>query len=171
MKQIFTIGHSRRSWSDFVSIVVKNCITMIVDVRRFPGSRRYPHFNKTSMIKLLTDENIEYVHIEKLGGRREKTDLARNSNSHWRNKSFQAYATYMKTQLFKEGIDDILSVAKHNTIAIMCAEALPWRCHRRFISDYLSMLGLEILDILSIKESNPHEFTSFAQILDGEIRY
>jgi uncharacterized protein (DUF488 family) len=82
MKQIFTIGHSRRSWSDFASIVVKNCITMIVDVRRFPGSRRYPHFNKASMIKLLSDENIEYVHIEKLGGRREKTDLARNSNSH-----------------------------------------------------------------------------------------
>jgi uncharacterized protein (DUF488 family) len=77
----------------------------------------------------------------------------------------------MKTQLFKEGIDDILSVAKHNTIAIMCAEALPWRCHRRFISDYLSMLGLDVLDVLNIKESNPHEFTSFAQILDGEIRY
>jgi uncharacterized protein (DUF488 family) len=94
------------------------------------------------MIKLLTHENIEYLHIEKLGGRREKTELAHNSNSHWQNKSFQAYANYMKTQSFKEGIDEILSLAKHNTIAIMCSEVLPWRCHRRFISDYLMMIGL-----------------------------
>jgi len=171
MKHIFTIGHSNRSWNDFVSLLFKNCITMIVDVRRFPGSRRYPHFNRASMIKLLTDENIEYVHIEKLGGRREKTDLARNSNSHWRNKSFQAYATYMNTRLFKEGIDDILSVAKHNTIAIMCAEALPWRCHRRLISDHLTMLGLDVHDILNTKEPSVHEFTLFAQIIDREIRY
>ncbi len=91
----------------------------------------YAHFNKASMIKLLNDEKIEYVHIEKLGGRREKTDLARNGNSHWQNKSFQAYATYMKTQLFKEGIDNILSIAKHDTIAI-CVLKL---CHGVVIVD------------------------------------
>src|SRR5712692_3756217 len=102
MKQIFTIGHSNRSWSDFVSILLKNCITMVVDVRRFLGSRRYPHFNKANMIKLLSDKNIQYVHIEKLGGRREKTNGANNSDSHWRNKSFQAYVNYMKTESFKE---------------------------------------------------------------------
>jgi uncharacterized protein (DUF488 family) len=151
MKQIFTIGHSNRSWSDFVSILPKNCINMVVDVRRLPGSRRYPHFNKATMTGLLTHENIEYTHIEKLGGRREKTDLAHNSNNHWQNKSFQAYANYMKTQSFKDAIHEILLVAKHNTIAIMCAEALPWRCHRRFISDYLTMLRLEVLDILNTK--------------------
>lgn len=171
MKQIFTIGHSNRSWSDFVSILLKNCINMVVDVRRFPGSRRYPHFNKATMTELLTHKNIEYIHIEKLGGRREKTDLAHNSNSHWQNKSSQAYANYMKTQSFKEGIHEILLVAKHNTISIMCAEALPWRCHRRFISDYLTMLGLKVLDILNTKEPYHHVFTSFAQIIDGEIRY
>jgi uncharacterized protein (DUF488 family) len=149
MKQIFTIGHSNRSWNEFVFILLKNCITMVIDVRRFPGSGRYPHFNKANMIKLLTDKNIQYVHIEKLGGRRDKTDLANYGNSCWQNKSFQAYANYMKNQSFKEGIDEILSVAKHNTIAIMCAEALPWRCHRRLISDYLIMLGLEVYDVLN----------------------
>ncbi len=171
MNQIFTVGHSNRSWNDFVSILLKNHITMVVDVRRFPGSRRYPYFNKANMIKLLTNENIEYVHIEKLGGRRETTHLVHNSDSSWHNKSFQAYADYMKTKSFKEGIDEIFSAAKHNTIAIMCAESLPWRCHRRLISDYLTMLGLEVYDILNTTEPNPHEFTSFAQIIDGELRY
>src|SRR6266496_6597136 len=164
MNRIFTIGHSNHSWSDFVSTLLRNHITMVIDVRRFPGSRRYPHFKKANMIKLLAHVNIHYVHVEKLGGRRHNADLADNSNSYWKNKSFQAYANYMKTRSFKEGIDEILSVSKHNTIVIVCAEALPWRCHRRFISDYLTMLGLEVHDIFNIRELNLHELTSFAQI-------
>ena len=144
---------------------------MVIDVHRFPGSRGYPHFNKANMIKLFTHENIQYVHIEKLGGRRHKSDLVNDTESHWKNRSFRVYANYMKTPSFKEGIDEISQPQSYNTIAIMCAEALPWRCHRRFISDYLTMLEVEVHDILNINAPIPHRFTSFAQINDREIRY
>src|SRR5829696_2264441 len=144
---IFTIGHSNRSWDTFLSLLLKNDISIVADIRRFPGSRLWPQFNKDHMKIGLAEHNIEYIHIVKLGGRIKEKDRPHpqenndNNNYAWRNKSFRAYANYMSTEEFKEGISELLSLKnEHLTalIVIMCAEALPWRCHRRLISDYLS---------------------------------
>jgi|SRR5215207_5988003 len=144
--KIFTIGHSNHSWDTFLSLLLKNNISIVADVRRFPSSRLWPQFNKEHMKTGLTKHNIEYNHVVKLGGRRNEKDKPYqqendNNNYAWRNRSFRAYANYMSTEEFKEGISELLSLKKEHLtalIVIMCAEALPWRCHRRLISDYLS---------------------------------
>ena len=116
MAKVFTIGHSNRKWSDFVSTLKDNHIDVVVDVRRYPGSRKCPQFNKEQMVKALKKENVSYVHIEKLGGRRKQSDITRsrydnnNNNSGWKNEGFRAYADYMATRSFKEGIHEILSL-------------------------------------------------------------
>lgn len=186
---IFTVGHSNRSWDEFLSILLGHNISKLADIRRFPGSRLWPQFNKEPMEKELAKSNIEYRHIERLGGRRkEKTDGLFSekkkendekipNNNAWKNKSFGAYADYMATNEFKKGIDELLSFKgdknkdKEN-IVIMCAETLPWRCHRRLIGDYLAaVLGIKVYDILDISHKNPHRITPFAQIENRRITY
>jgi uncharacterized protein (DUF488 family) len=132
MTLVFTIGHSNREWSDFISILKENNVEVLVDVRRYPGSRACPQFNKEQMTTALQMENLTYVHIEKLGGRRNNLDIKENSrnndhiNAGWKNKSFRAYAGYMATTSFKEGINELLSLMKkYSNLAIMCAEADP----------------------------------------------
>ena len=141
MAKIFTIGHSNQKWSDFTSTLNDNHIDLVVDVRRYPGSKTCPQFNKEQMIKMLHKENVSYVHIEKLGGRRKRSDTKGsryNDNSGWKNNSFKAYANYMASASFKDGIREILSImTDYDNLAIMCAEAVSWRCHRRMIVDYL----------------------------------
>ncbi len=142
---IFTIGHSNRSWNEFLSILKHYDISFLADIRRFPGSRLWPQFNKLIMEKDLINHNIKYSHIERLGGRRKEKNndnaISENrkeiyNNDAWENKSFRAYADYMSTHEFIEGIDELLSLneqeegeKKYNNIVIMCAEALPWRYH------------------------------------------
>ena len=141
--RVFTIGHSNRKWSDFISILKENNVDLLVDVRRYPGSRACPQFNKEQMTTAVQRENISYVHIEKLGGRRNnnKSDSKGNRSRDyggWKNKSFRACADYMTTTSFREGIDELLSLTRnYDNLAIMCAEAVPWRCHRRMIADCL----------------------------------
>ena len=174
---LFTIGHSNRKWSDFISILKDNHVDLLVDVRRYPGSRACPQFNKEQMTTRLTEENVLYVHIEKLGGRRNKLDIKEdrysdNNNTGWKNKSFRAYADYMATTSFREGINELLSfMQKHPNLSIMCAEAVPWRCHRRMIADYLVMVeGISVYDILDRgKKLASHELTSFAHLTDDKI--
>ncbi len=146
MAKIFTIGYSNHRWYDFVSTLKDNLIDVVVDVRRYPGSRICPQFNKEEMIKALDKENVSYVHIGKLGGRRNQSDTKGsgyddNNNSGWKNNSFRAYANYMASASFKEGIHEIVSLmTNYDNLAIMCAEAVPWRCHRRMITDYLTLV-------------------------------
>jgi uncharacterized protein (DUF488 family) len=171
MARVFTIGHSNRKWSDFISILKDNHVDLLVDVRRYPGSRACPQFNKEQMTTELQKENVSYVHIGKLGGRRNKLDTKddrrsdNNNNTGWKNKSFRAYADYMATTSFREGVNELLSLMKkYSNLTIMCAEALPWRCHRRMIADYLVMVeGISVYDILDSKQQPaPHELTPFA---------
>jgi uncharacterized protein (DUF488 family) len=175
MTKIFTIGHSNHKWSDFISILKGNRVDEVVDVRRYPGSRACPQFNKERMIVELKKENVSYIHIERLGGRRKQSDTKRSryddNNSGWKNEGFRAYADYMATTSFLEGIREILSLmANYNNLAIMCAEAIPWRCHRRMIADYLILVeGISVFDIIDNKQQpEPHQVTSFAHLTESK---
>ena len=177
---IFTIGHSNRSWDSFLSLLLKNDISIVADIRRFPSSRLWPQFNKDHMKIGLAKHNIEYIHIVKLGGRRKEKDkphLQENDHDNyaWRNKSFRAYANYMSTKEFKEGIIELLSLKKDDPdgfIAIMCAETLPWRCHRRLIGDCLSAMNFIVYDIIDdLHKPSPHKITPFALFEKGKVTY
>ena len=177
---IFTIGHSNRSWDAFLSLLMKNDISIVADVRRFPGSKLWPQFNKDYMKIRLAEHNIEYAHIVKLGGRRREKDkphLQENDSNNyaWRNKSFRAYANYMSTEEFEEGISELLSLKKDNLnsfIVIMCAETLPWRCHRKLISDYLSARNFLVYNIIDdLHKPSLHKVTPFALFEKGKVTY
>ncbi len=176
MAKIFTIGHSNYKWSDFTSTLKDNRIDVVVDVRRYPGSRTCPQFNKEQLIIALKKENISYAHIEKLGGRRKQSDIKGirydDNNSGWKNEGFRAYANYMATTSFREGIHEICSLmTNHDNLAIMCAEAVPWCCHRRMIADYLTLVeGISVFDIIigSKKQPQLHPVTSFAHLTDSK---
>ena len=176
MGRVFTIGHSNSNWSDFTSILKDNHVELLVDVRRYPGSRACPQFNKEQMITYLQKKSVSYVHIEKLGGRRNKLDAKgdrhNDNNTGWRNKSFRAYANYMATTSFREGMNELLLLMKkYSRLAIMCAKAVPWLCHRRMIADYLVVVeGINVFDILDSKQQPaPHKLTSFAHSIDDKI--
>ena len=175
MGRVFTIGHSNSNWSDFTSILKDNHVELLVDVRRYPGSRACPQFNKEQMITYLQKKSVSYVHIEKIGRRNKldaKGDRHNDNNTGWRNKSFRAYANYMATTSFREGMNELLLLMKkYSRLAIMCAKAVPWRCHRRMIADYLVMVeGISVFDTLDSKQQPaPHKLTSFARRIDDKI--
>lgn len=137
-------------------------------MRQFPGSRRYPQFNKEALEHTLVTHAIKYAHLRELGGRRK----ARKDsiNTAWRNEAFRGYADYMETAEFKAGIGRLMELTQEQT-AIMCAEALWWRCHRALISDYLKVNGVEVLHIVDQKKTESHPFTSAARIVDGRLSY
>ena len=166
---IWTIGHSTRSADEFQEILRSYRIEALVDVRSFPGSRRYPHFNKPELANSLQQIGVEYSHSPKLGGRRRPSTHSKNTA--WKNASFRAYADHMETDEFKKGIEDLLELLKRKRTAIMCAEALWWRCHRSLISDYLKACGLEVVHILDAKHTEEHPYTSVARIVDGLLSY
>ncbi len=174
MTQIFTIGHSNRQWNEFIRLLEDNQVVTIADVRRHPGSKSFPQFNKENMAKELLAKDIRYAHTEKIGGRRKENAKASvtQDNSGWQNKSFRSYADYMVTISFKEGIQELLlQIEKCNGyLAIMCSEAVPWRCHRRLISDHLVMVeGISVYNIIGNSgQPSPHKTTSFALHLDGD---
>jgi uncharacterized protein (DUF488 family) len=167
--QIWTLGHSTRSAEEFGRLLQIHQIRTLVDVRSFPGSRRYPQFNKSSLQEFLPTINVEYVHAPRLGGRRKPN--AKSHNSAWKNASFRAYADYMETAEFEEGIRDLIAIARKDSTAIMCAESLWWRCHRSLIADYLKAAGVSVVHILDEKKTEMHPFTSAARIVDGELSY
>src|SRR5262245_29081022 len=127
-RTIWTVGHSNRTIKDFITLLRAHHIELLADVRRFPGSRRHPHFNQEALAPSLKEQRIDYLHFPELGGRRDpKPD---SPNSAWRNEAFRGYADYMETEEFQRGIERFLSEAKKRPAAIMCAEALWWQCHR-----------------------------------------
>jgi uncharacterized protein (DUF488 family) len=166
---IWTVGHSTRSAEEFKQLLISHSISTLVDVRTFPWSRRYPHFNKPELSRLLESEGIQYQHNPKLGGRRRPSSASKNTA--WQNASFRAYADHMESDEFKEGIESLLGVAAAGNTTVMCAEALWWRCHRSLIADYLKATGIEVLHIMGEKKVEPHPYTSAARIVDGELSY
>jgi uncharacterized protein (DUF488 family) len=166
---LWTIGHSTLAIEEFVRRLEEFQIKLLTDVRSFPGSRRYPHFNKERLRSSLAAAGIEYVHLPELGGRRRARPDS--INMAWRNESFRGYADYMETEGFQLGIAKLLKFAAHTRTAIMCAEALWWRCHRSLISDYLKVEGNEVIHIIGGGKSEPHPFTSAANIANGELSY
>jgi uncharacterized protein (DUF488 family) len=155
---IYTIGHSTHSAEAFTEMLVRNGVQQVVDVRRFPGSRRWPHFNQDAMREWLAAARIEYRHEPDLGGRRKGS--ADSPNTFWENAAFRAFADYMATPEFEAALERLIEAARERPTAIMCSEAVPWRCHRRLIADALLARGIEVLDIVGssrrVHELNPH---------------
>src|SRR5258708_1724800 len=166
---VWTVGHSTRSLIEFQELLLAHEIGSLVDVRSFPGSRRYPQFNQAALKAGLHDVGIDYHHLRSLGGRRKAR--ADSTNTAWRNESFRAYADHMESEDFKSGITSLLDLARSKRTAIMCAEALWWRCHRGLIADYLKATGSKVLHILSVTKEEPHPFTAAARIVDGSLSY
>jgi uncharacterized protein (DUF488 family) len=167
--KVWTVGHSTRSGEEFIQILRAQGVEVLVDVRTFPGSRRYPQFNREALSETLKESGIEYRHEPRLGGRRKARPDSRNSA--WRNEQFRGYADHMETEEFKNGVRELLELGSSKRVAIMCAEAVWWRCHRSLISDYLKAEGHEVVHILDEKKTEEHPYTSAARIVDGELSY
>jgi uncharacterized protein (DUF488 family) len=167
LMRIHTAGHSTRSLDDFVALLLENGIERLADIRRYPGSRRYPHFSREALAAELPGLGIEYVHIPELGGRRKPRPDSRNTA--WRNEQFRAYADHMATAEFRQAVDALL--ASPRTTAIMCAEAVPWRCHRNLVSDELVRRGIEVLHILGPHSTRKHEMNPHARIEGDHLVY
>ena len=168
--RVWTIGHSTRSIDEFISLLTQNEINLLADVRLFPGSRRYPQFGKEALAQSLKAHGSRYEHFPELGGRRKPK--ADSHNTAWRNASFRGYADYMETERFQKGVERLLGLASEaGRLAIMCAEAVWWRCHRSLISDNLKARGIEVMHILHANKIEPHPFTSAARIVNGELSY
>ena len=162
-QRVFTIGHSTRELDEFV----ENGIERLADIRRYPGSRRYPHFSRESLATTLPQVGIEYIHVEQLGGRRQpRVD---SPNTAWRNEQFRAYADHMASDEFRDAVDALL--ASDKITAVMCAEAVPWRCHRNLLADDLVRRGIEVIHILGTNATKPHEMNPNARLAGGHLTY
>jgi uncharacterized protein (DUF488 family) len=169
MMKLWTLGHSTRSGEEFVQILLAHDVEVLVDVRTFPSSRRYPQFNKAELAASLKKSKIAYLHEPRLGGRR--TPRPDSHNSAWRNAQFRGYADHMETEEFRNGVRELLELASTKRVAVMCAEAVWWRCHRSLIADYLKAEGHEVIHIIDEKKTEEHPFTSAARVVDGELSY
>ena len=167
--EVWTVGHSTRDAGEFNEILKVHRIETLVDVRSFPGSRRYPQFNKETVAEDLMRVGINYRHLPSLGGRR--NPVAHSKNTAWKNASFRAYADYMETASFKEGIEDLLEEAGKSRTVIMCAEAVWWRCHRSLIADYLKARRVAVIHIIDATHTQVHPYTSAARIVEGNLSY
>lgn len=166
---LWTVGHSTHSLAEFLDILHAHGITRIADVRRFPGSRAYPHFNPGLFERALAESGIAYSAMPALGGRRK----ARTDSPHgeWRNESFRGYADYMDTPEFAEAADALAALARDDRVAAMCAEGVWWRCHRSMIADYFKANGWEVLHILGAGDAKEHPYTAVAKVVDGTLTY
>lgn len=169
MKTVYTIGHSTRTIEEFIRILQSYEIETIVDVRTIAASRHNPQYNEEDLCKSLSQKDIGYIHCTGLGGLRHTTKAS--INTAWENASFRGYADYMQTIQFQENIDRLIDMSKDKLTAIMCAEALPWRCHRSLIGDALLVRNIAVIDIINEKTGKPHLLTSFAKIERNRIVY
>lgn len=163
MKILYTIGHSNHSLKEFLDLLLFYEITQIVDIRTIPKSRHFPWFNKNKLASELFKKKIAYQHLPKLGGLRHTTE--KSINKGWENASFRGYADYMQTPEFFVGLKSLNELIKKNgKTAIMCAEVLPWRCHRKLVADAEVIRGMKVIHIISKTTANEHELTTFAKI-------
>jgi uncharacterized protein (DUF488 family) len=168
-RTVYTIGHSTRSAGDFVALLDAHGVRKLVDVRTIPRSRHNPQFNADALPATLAASRIGYVHMPSLGGlRRPKPD---SMNGGWRNLSFRGYADYMQTPAFAAVIEELIRLADAEPTAIMCAEAVPWRCHRSLIADALVVRGMAAVEIVSATRAAPHALTPFARVSGSDITY
>ena len=160
---IYTIGHSTRTIEEFLELLFSFNIKILADIRRLPGSRKYPQFDQDPLKKSLGENGIRYVYIEDLGGRR---PVKKNSeNTTWRNKSFQGYADYMGTEPFANGAAELAKYALEKPTVMMCSEAVWWRCHRSMVSDYFKAKGWEVLHIMALGKATEHPYTAPARVV------
>jgi uncharacterized protein (DUF488 family) len=168
-KEVWTIGHSTRTLELFVEMLQSFQIQLLVDIRSFPGSKRYPQFNKENLELSIPRYNIKYMHLRSLGGRRPVQKESKNTG--WRHPAFRGYADYMETNEFKKGIEELETIAIKQRVAYMCSEAVWWRCHRSMVSDYLKLHGWNVHHIMDVGKSTPHSYTAPAQIVNGQLSY
>lgn len=168
-RRVLTIGHSNRTLDEFVALLKANGADMVVDVRKMPRSRSNPQFNIDTLPAALREVDIDYVHIPGLGGLRRRAKDSPNTG--WRNTSFQAYADYMLTSEFEEALDEMTRRAASFTPALMCAEAVPWRCHRSLIADALTVRGIPVDDVIGGSRASRHALKPWARVEGTRITY
>lgn len=167
---IWTIGHSNRGQEEFLALLDSECIEQIVDIRRFPGSRRQPQFASEALAHGLAQHRIAYRHLPELGGRRGRP-ASNSPNTGWRVAQFAAYADHMQTEEFTRGLEALMLIADTRRSAMMCSEAVPWRCHRRLVADALTVRGWEVRDIMAKNKTTLHTLTHFASVQGGVLTY
>lgn len=167
--RVYTIGHSTHPIEEFIGMLKAHGIQRLVDIRTIPRSRHNPQFAVPGLASHLKRHGIDYVRLEKLGGLRKTTPDS--VNQAWRNKSFRGYADYMQTPDFAAGLEELISLADQNNSVIMCAEAVPWRCHRSLVGDALLVRDIEVWDIMTEKSAKPHTMTPFAKVDGQRITY
>ncbi len=166
---VLTIGHSTRSIEEFLRLLEAHEVKRLVDVRTIPRSRHNPQFNREELPQSLRKAKIRYTHLKGLGGLRHPRKDSPNTG--WRNAGFRGYADYMQTPEFEANLEKLLDLARRDRIAIMCAEAVPWRCHRSLIADALLVRGVEVRHISSATRAAPHRLTPWAKVQRHRITY
>ena len=167
--RLYTIGHSTRTLDELVALLRAHDVSILADIRTIPRSRHNPQFEAESLRAALARRRIRYVHLPALGGlRRARKD---SPNGGWRNASFRGYADYMLTEDFERGLAELQALTGEGTVAVMCAEAVPWRCHRSLVADALTVRGAHVEDIIGPGQSHPHRLTPFAQVIRTRITY
>jgi uncharacterized protein (DUF488 family) len=166
---MLTIGHSNRPMDELLEMLKAHAVELLVDVRTIPRSKHNPQFNREAMPKPLALAGIEYIHMPGLGGLRHARKDSVNTG--WRNLSFRGYADYMQTAEFERNLEELLRLAEGRRAAVMCAESVPWRCHRSLIADALTVRGLSVRHIMSATKADPHRLTSFAQVVSERVTY
>lgn len=167
---VHTIGHSNREFDEVIAMLRANSITDLVDIRSLPGSRKYPQWDQDRIIEALPSD-ITYHWIRELGGRRHTPKDVPSPNTGWNVKAFQNYADHMDTAEFAQGLEALIEIARHGRPAIMCSEAVPWRCHRRLVTDALLVAGVDVFDIMSVTSTRPASLTGHARLDDGHLTY
>jgi uncharacterized protein (DUF488 family) len=169
MEPVCTIGHSNRTIEDFIGLLRQNGIACLLDIRTVPKSRHNPQFGQDQLAASLAGAGIEYRYLPGLGGlRRPRKD---SPNTGWRNTSFRGYADYMQTDEFAANVDAVIDLGRHTSCALMCAEAVPWRCHRSLVADALLVRGVQVDDIIDARQRRPHKLTPFAHVEGLRITY
>lgn len=166
---IFTVGHSTHPIDEFVELLAAHGIAQLVDIRTIAKSRHNPQFGEDELRESLPTNGIAYQRLEALGGLRRTTKDS--VNGAWKNASFRGFADYMQTDAFEAGLAELLALADQKPTVIMCAEAVPWRCHRSLVGDALIVRGVEVLDIMTAKSAKPHTLTSFARVDGMRVTY
>jgi uncharacterized protein (DUF488 family) len=166
---VVAIGHSNQEPERFLESLRAHAVRLLVDIRRFPGSRRVAWASRDRLPELLAGAGIGYLHAPDLGGRR--TPVPGSPNTGWRNEAFRGYADHMASPEFQAALDRLLALARQQPVAIMCAEAVPWRCHRSLVADALVARGAEVVQVLSPTQAKPHRMTPFARVKAGQVTY
>lgn len=169
--RIYTIGHSNLSFEQFLAILKEFRTGLVADIRRYPSSRKFPHFNRTILCGLLANENIDYLWLEALGGHRHTEKGKKSVNVGLKSIGFRNYADYMTTDEFRQAVKELISAATKSRTTVMCAEKLYWKCHRRLLSDYLVSQGIEVIHIMESSKSLSHKLSPYAVVEESGVIY